>query len=426
MEHLTQKQIEDYSQRLLSGAELLAASDHLAACETCRRRLETLFNSDVTFIALREETLNPDLTSHLTPGQTANYLDQNLAGEELQIVSDHLIVCEQCVLAVEDLRGFRNDLAMTIDREYRPAVAVPASPLSAWKEKFVSFFRVSPIPAFGSAAVVVIILATIGWLIWRTPRERDTEIVAAPTPSLQPSPSPEAPVEAQPAESTAAVVAQLNDGDRVLALDEEGKLTGAENLPPSYQNLIKKALATQRIERSPEVQGLSRPPSSLMSSDNQEGEFFVMEPVGSVLLRSQPTFLWSIVEGATGYVVEVYDEQFSLVAASPRLKIASWSVQLPRGAVYSWQVKAIKDGQEIIAPRPPAPQAKFRILDQAKANELARARRAYASSHLALGLLYAEAGLLKEAEQQFRLLRRSNPNSSLARRLHRQILALQP
>lgn len=426
MEHLTQKQIEDYSQRLLGGAELLAVSDHLAGCETCLGRLESSLNSDETFVALREETLDPDLTSHLTPGQTADYVDQNLAGEELQIVSDHLTVCEQCVLAVEDLRAFRDEMAPSIDRVYRPAAPASTSSLGAWREKFVSFFRLSPIPAFGSAALMVLILATVGWLIWRTPSERESEIVAAPTPSLQPSPSAEASVEAPPAESTATVVVQLNDGDRILTLDEEGKLSGAESLPPSYQNLIKKALTTQRIERSPELQGLSRPPSSLMSSDNQEDEFFVMEPVGSVLLRNQPRFLWSIVEGATGYVVEVYDEQFRLVAASPRLKIASWSVQLPRGAVYSWQVKAIKDGQELIAPRPPAPQAKFRILDQAKANELARARRVYASSHLTLGLLYAEAGLLKEAEQQFRLLRRSNPNSPLARRLHRQIRALQP
>ena len=118
-------------------------------------------------------------------------------------------------------------------------------------------------------------------------------------------------------------------------------------------------------------------------------------------------------EGATGYVVEVYDDQFKLVASSPQLTNRSWTTpqSLPRGKVYSWQVKAIKDGQEITSPRPPAPQAKFRILDQAKANELARAKRAYGSSHLTLGLLYAEAGLLKEAEQEFRLLLRANPNS---------------
>lgn len=87
-------------------------------------------------------------------------------------------------------------------------------------------------------------------------------------------------------------------------------------------------------------------------------------------------------------------------------------------------VKAIKDGQEFKAPRPPAPQARFRILDQAKANELAKARRAYPSSHLTLGLLYAQAGLLKEAEQELRVLQKANPDSEIARSLLNQVLAL--
>jgi hypothetical protein len=133
---------------------------------------------------------------------------------------------------------------------------------------------------------------------------------------------------------------------------------------------------------------------------------------------------WSVMEGATAYVVEVYDDQFKLAASSPQLNSNSWTQSLPRGKVYSWQVKAIKDGQEITSPRPPAPQAKFRILDAAKANELARAKRAYSSSHLTLGLLYADAGLLKEAEHEFRLLVRSNPNSNLARSLLRQVQSL--
>jgi hypothetical protein len=89
--------------------------------------------------------------------------------------------------------------------------------------------------------------------------------------------------------------------------------------------------------------------------------------------------------------------------------------------VYSWQVKATKDGAQITSPRPPAPQAKFRILDQAKANELSRAKRSYASSHMTLALLYAQAGLLKEAQQELTLLRRTNPNSDIPRNLLRQI-----
>jgi len=113
-----------------------------------------------------------------------------------------------------------------------------------------------------------------------------------------------------------------------------------------------------------------------------------------------------------------------VIASSPQVSVTSWTTTLPRGKVYAWQVKATKDGQEITWPRPPAPQAKFRVIDQAKANELARAKRAYGSSHLTLGLLYADAGLLKEAEQELRLVRRANPNSELATKLLREVQAL--
>jgi hypothetical protein len=61
------------------------------------------------------------------------------------------------------------------------------------------------------------------------------------------------------------------------------------------------------------------------------------------------------------------------------------------------------------------------VIDQAKMNEIDRARHAYGSSHLTLGLLYAEAGLLREAEQEFRLLQKANPQSEIARKLLRQV-----
>ena len=152
----------------------------------------------------------------------------------------------------------------------------------------------------------------------------------------------------------------------------------------------------------------------------------MLDPVGGVLLTDRPTFRWSALEGASAYVVEVYDDAFNLVASSPQLTAPRWAASqtLPRGRVYSWQVRAVKDGRETKSPRPPAPQAKFRVLDRAKADELARARRAYPSSHLTLGLLYADAGLLKEAEQELRLLQKANPDSALARSLLRQVQAL--
>jgi hypothetical protein len=425
VEHLSQKQVEDYSQHRLGAAALLTVSDHLAECEACRVRVEGAMNGEAAFVALHMEAFTPtgELSAHLTPEQAAEYVDRNLSGETLQIVTDHLVSCEQCVEAIDDLRAFRNEIAPSLEREYGP-VALPSRSKSSWRQRFVSMFRISPVPAFGGAALAVLLLAVMSWLIWRQPRPNESEVAVVPAPSAQPSPSSEAlPVAPQP--EPASVVAQLNDGQRVLVLDQEGKLSGADDLPAAYQNLLKKTLSTERIERSSQLQGLTRPPSSLMGSDNQKGEFSVLEPAGNVLNTNQPAFRWSAMEGATGYIVEVYDEQFKLVASSPQLTSLTWTTTLPYGNVYSWQVKAIKDGQEITSPRPPAPQAKFRVLDQQKVNELARAKRAYGSSHLTLALLYADAGLLKEAEQELRLVQRANPNSNLARTLLRQIHALQ-
>jgi hypothetical protein len=84
-------------------------------------------------------------------------------------------------------------------------------------------------------------------------------------------------------------------------------------------------------------------------------------------------------------------------------------------------VKAVKDGQEVTVPRPPAPQARFRVIDEAKANELAKANRAYGSSHLPLAVLYANAVLLNEAEQELRILQRANPRSEIVGKLLRQV-----
>jgi len=424
IEHLTQKQVDDYNRQQLNVAELLSVSDHLDECEVCRQRIEYALNDDATFFALRSEVFGEALEAaplHLSAEQAADYVDGNLTGETLQMVSDHLTACEQCALAVGDLQTFKKQIATSLEREYHPATE--SSEAEGWWRQAIAFLRApfgqSPGLAFG-AAFAILLLAVTGWLIWRTLQQRapQQEIVNVPPAPPQPAPQP------QPA--PVPVVAELKDGGARLTLDREGNLSGADELPPAYQSMLKDALASQRIERSAQLRGLVRPPSSLMGTDKDETSFSVIDPVGKVVMSDRPTFRWSPMEGASEYVVEIYDSKFNLVATSPQLTSRSWtSPALARGQVYSWQVKATKDGQEFTAPRPPAPQAAFRILDRAKANELAKARRAYSSSHLTLGLLYAEAGLLKEAEQEFRLLQKANPDSEIARSLLRHVQALQ-
>jgi hypothetical protein len=158
---------------------------------------------------------------------------------------------------------------------------------------------------------------------------------------------------------------------------------------------------------------------SMRGGDNQGNKFSVINPIGIVLLSDRPTFRWSPLEGATGYIVEVYDDKLRQIITSSQVADTSWTApqSLKRGAIYSWQVTAIKGGEEFSSPRPPAPMAKFRILDEALANEVVQARRAYASSHLTLALVYTRTGLLDEAEQEFRALQRANPNSTISRLL---------
>ena len=119
VEHLTPKQVAGYSRRELPAAELLAVSDHLGACDACRRQVESALSNDAAFVALHEETFSENGLSgaHLTAEQTADYVDKNISGEALQLVNDHLAGCEHCALAVADLRAFRNEIAPSLDRE---------------------------------------------------------------------------------------------------------------------------------------------------------------------------------------------------------------------------------------------------------------------------------------------------------------------
>lgn len=414
-EHLSSVQIEDYQRQKLTPAELLGVDDHLAECAECRRLVESTLNHDAA--RLYADLAEGAVGRHLSFEQSAAYVDGLLTGDERRMIEDHLASCAQCAPLTADLRVFRNEIAPELDREYRPQrMADGASPQAGWRDRIVAalpapFFKI-PLWAYAPA---LLLLAVAGWMAWRaTSKPPSPQIVhTSPTPAASPTPD------------IAPVLAQLNDGGSSLTLDAEGRLTGVDGWPREYQQLAKTALSNQRVERSPLLAGLSRPGSSLMGGDDEGRRFAVIEPAGKVLLTDRPTFRWSKLEGATGYVAEIYDARFNPAATSPALTTASWtSPPLARGQAYSWQVKAIKDGQEFIAPRPPAPQAKFRVLDQATADEIARARRDYASSHLLLGLLYARAGLLDEAERELGALQKANPDAAIARRLLADVRAM--
>ena len=66
------------------------------------------------------------------------------------------------------------------------------------------------------------------------------------------------------------------------------------------------------------------------------------------------------------------------------------------------------------------------VLDQGKIRDLDQAALASNKSHLVLGSLYVQAGLLDDAEHEFRALIRENPDSTLAKKMLKQVRSLRP
>lgn len=122
----------------------------------------------------------------------------------------------------------------------------------------------------------------------------------------------------------------------------------------------------------------------------------------------------------------VTDADLNVVATSPALSVTEWRIprSLTPGAVYSWQVTALKEGKPVTSPVLPAPQAKFKIVDRDFTETIAQLKRSNPTAHLALGVAYANAGLFSEAERELQMLLRANPDNRTARSLFRSVQAL--
>lgn len=432
-EHLTEKQLRAYGQSGMPPAELLRLDAHLSDCATCRRSLEAALTGSALALHTELRTAAPEQPQHLSFEQLARYVDETLDPAERAFVSDHAASCAQCAFGVADLRTFTETGQ---EADVAAPVSAPVTAKPSWWESVRALFRPfasKPVfgpafrPAFGLAFAVLLLTVLAGWLLRLALKPDASAPQFANQPSVSPTLAPSVmPVPRTPAPEPAPLLAQLNDGGGQITLDQQGKLTGLDNLPPAYQQLVKDALTAQRLERPGTLTGLNRRGSSLMGEDEQGQRFALQSPVGKVVFSAQPVFRWTPLAGAASYVVEVYDEQFNLVTKSVASKQTAWTPPQPlaRGRLYAWQVKASQDGQEIIAPKPPATQARFRVLAQAQADELARVRRTHSNAHLLLGLLYAQAGLLDEAEKELRSLQAANPNAASVRRLLANVQAL--
>ena len=420
-EHLTARQIQDFNQRSASPPELLAAMNHIELCEGCREQLSSEQKTRAAVESLRTDLRRQAHSNHLAYEELAGCVDDALSQVDREAIESHLGICSRCAAELADLRAFKAQMTTYPEIERRPA----GSP--TLRGKIIAFFRAPSyrIPfQLAAAAIVILLCVSIATLLLRKetanlhPELSELQHNDEAPPALEPSPNPAAP--------TAEIAGAIHDGGGVVAMDKEGNVTGLESLPPSYQREVKAALTNRRVEMPSEMQGLIGRTGVLMGSADSGPGFTLIGPVGTIVRAERPGFRWKALNGATSYVVEVFDSGFNKVASSEAQPGTEWSAVNPlkRGETYSWQVTAMKDGKELVSPAPPAPDAKFKILDASKMRELEQAKRMYSDSHLVLGILYERAGLLDDAEREFKTLYSSNPKSQTARKLLHDVKSL--
>jgi len=429
-EHFSEHLIERYQRQTLSPAELLQADDHLAGCEKCRLRLSDKPREVSTANSLRVELAATEMT-HLAYECLAAYVDGELNPIDREIADSHLELCAHCNAEVKELRAFATRMATYPVKEYAPVV--PPSPaekaLGMW-EGVRAFWRSNALALPFRLVSLGLIIALLFWAA--TLRSQNSRLQMALDQQQQEIEKLKQAYQAANASVTelqnqlaqlkssgpfsSSIVVALNDGAGQVTLDKDGNVAG---VAPLFQYLIKQTLTAQQIE-TPRILAELIGRSSVLQGPADEGHpFALFSPVGVVEMSDRPTFRWHALGGANSYVVKIYDADFNEVAASPQLSETSWTVTRPlaRGRIYSWQVTARVGDKGVVSPVKPAPEARFMILDQARVNKLAIAKGAAADSHLTLGILYAQAGLLDDAERELQALLRANPQSAVARNL---------
>jgi len=410
-EHLTEEQLEGYRLRRMPVAELLAVDDHIAACEACRSQVSKA-TSDSLAVHL---TVDPE---HPQYEELVGFLDETLDDIERQVIESHLSGCSRCSADIGDLRAARSEIT---DHEYRPTRST--SRTTFWRRPIIW----APTYAVGLALIALVpirnaqqradaLAAKVAKLQANSARLQELEQQAIALRSTNEDLRRQLSVKEAP--RGGSVVASVTDNGHQIAIDASGKLQTDLHLPESLRPAMVAALSGKSFAMAAND---LRGSAGILMGPSQEGvPFSLLTPVGTFVRDAKPVFTWQPVPQSESYLVEVYDENFRLLARSEPLTKSKWRPSAPLVPVstYIWQVTAtMKDGSKLTSPGSPAPEAKFRILDRESLSKVKNVAPAVSQSHLALGLLYARYGLLDEAKREFQVLARENPSSEEVKRL---------
>jgi len=304
-----------------------------------------------------ERDLSP-LVEHVNEEEVQQYVAGRLSLARIREIDGHLTRCPQCAAEIRDLRNFVTSQSTSV------------------------FFLPKWFMVGASATLVAIIIAVV---------------------SLRRAPE----------------VVSLNDGAGRITLDAHGNLRGVGPLGPDEENIVKQALLQQKLPFPASLQALQEQPGTLMGSE-ELAPFRLETPVGTAVQNVRPTLSWTADPESAGYRVTIKDENTGEVIQSLLIQATSWTTSrdLERGHVYVWQViSSRRRGQEAIAPNPASPPAKFIVLDTSMNSKLQK----LPPSHLVRAVLYANAGLVDDANRELTELQKLDSQSPVVRNLLEQV-----
>jgi hypothetical protein len=144
--------------------------------------------------------------------------------------------------------------------------------------------------------------------------------------------------------------------------------------------------------------------------------FGLIYPVTETVDTLQPTLSWNVFSPGPFKVV-VKDRAGEMIANTQNIFTTAYVMQkrLVPGATYTWQVTAANTEYQ---------DASFVVMSQEDLTEWSRLRSDFKESHLALGILAEQFGLLSTAEREYKELARQFPNAEAPARLLANVISL--
>lgn len=353
-EHLNQQLLKGYRDRTLGLGELVAVDTHLSGCEPCRTALAGLANEAASASVV--SGIDQARFRHLSYEQMDDWVEDRLDPAGRELVMAHIGGCKPCARQLIAYQEYAPVMSAPIHTSMH-VVAQPAqAKQSFWSSSFWSMLK-QPQYALGAAALIAFLIITP---LTRHSTVEQTGAILSPTHTALES--------TVPAESGPLVEAALNT-------------TELDALPDSLRAGAKEVVA----------ESASRP-ASLKGLD-ANAETTLQYPLAEVVSETQPVMRWK--PFGDSYSVSLSDAR-GLISRRANLKDTQWTPPsaLIRGATYTWEVES--NGQKH--------RGTFRVLGESQQHDLEKVRAEHGNSHLLMGAVNEQLGLLTAAKQDFQAM----------------------